>query len=67
MGGNLVFQGTPEDLIHALPAKHKTGVDISIEQLKWAQEKYPNSHITWIHQDAHQLQLNSVYDVIIFK
>ncbi|NBX19660.1 MAG: methyltransferase domain-containing protein, partial [Bacteroidia bacterium] len=55
------------DLIHALPAKHKTGVDISIEQLKWAQEKYPNSHITWIHQDAHQLQLNSVYDVIILS
>lgn len=55
------------DLIHALPAKDKTGVDISIEQLKWAQEKYPNSHITWIHQDAHHLQLNSVYDVIILS
>lgn len=55
------------DLLHTLPAKHKTGVDISSEQLKWAREKYPNANIEWIQQDAHVLNLHTTYDLIILS
>ena len=55
------------DLLASLPARKKTGVDISQEQLTWAKEKYPNETIEWVHQDAHQLQLTETYDLIILS
>jgi len=56
------------DLIANIKGKHKTGIDFSEEQIKWAKEKYGHySNIEFLVMDANDLNLNQKYDLIIIS
>src|SRR5437016_9058261 len=51
------------DLLAALAPGHGVGVDFSAEMLARARRKYPN--LRFIQADAHALELEETFDVII--
>lgn len=53
------------DLLAKIKGKHKTGIDFSEEQIKWAKEKYGNLPIEFMVMDANNITLDKQYDLII--
>jgi ubiquinone/menaquinone biosynthesis C-methylase UbiE len=53
------------DLLAALEPSHGVGIDFSDEMLQRAREKY--SHLSFINNDVHKLNLDETFDVIIFS
>ena len=53
------------DLLAAMEPSQGTGVDFSEEMVRLAQSRHP--HITFIQADAHELELDQTFDVIILS
>jgi SAM-dependent methyltransferase len=53
------------DLLSALNPSHGVGIDFSSEMIKLASKKYP--HLSFIEADAHTVELDEIFDVIILS
>ena len=53
------------DLVAALDAAEAVGVDLSPETVDLARRRHP--HVRFVHADAHELELDGTFDVIILS
>ncbi|MEI6137666.1 MAG: class I SAM-dependent methyltransferase [Mariniphaga sp.] len=55
------------DLLANLPASRKVGIDLSDSNIKYANAKYCESGISFIHMDANDIRLTDTFDLIILS
>ncbi len=53
------------DLLSAVEPASGVGVDFSGEMIRRARERHP--HLTFVQQDAHELQLENTFDVVLLS